>query len=405
MTVPRTLVCIIAETRSWKITWPSFKTNVLDALNADLALCIGMDDSYNQDNPFWQTARYLWTSKEYEDYGDGFDEAQSRLIGDAPALDWRTILRVKDQWLGGIKGHDQHPGSAGILIYFRWLLLERLRSSGALEHYDRFVITRSDFVWLSAHPSLEVLTPDYIWMPDGENYGGLTDRHVVLARDDVELYLNLMEPIVCDTSALISAMQGRSNWNLESYIKQHLRWRGALARVKLFPYLMYSVRERQGSTRWARGVWNNRQNCFIKYISEYAAAQFWRQAVDLGAHYKDLIRAPGEAAVYVVEVVGASGRSRTAKLLLSSDDNAFPMITCMVSGKTAHVISSRRRDMILLVGRKGYIGYIDSTGRLSRWFLGLRFACLAKAMAKWGIPSIACACFGYRLLSIKRLSR
>jgi len=46
--------------------------------------------------------------------------------------------------------------------------------SGLLERYDRFVITRSDFIWDCPHPPLSVLSPDAIWFPDGEYGGGLT---------------------------------------------------------------------------------------------------------------------------------------------------------------------------------------------------------------------------------------
>ena len=43
-------------------------------------------------------------------------------------------------------GHRRaaHPGSAGILLFFRFLLLHNLRASGALTQYTHFVITRSD---------------------------------------------------------------------------------------------------------------------------------------------------------------------------------------------------------------------------------------------------------------------
>lgn len=41
---------------------------------------------------------------------------------------WRSLLDVKDQWLGGVKGNGGHPGSAGILLYFRMFLLRCLQS-------------------------------------------------------------------------------------------------------------------------------------------------------------------------------------------------------------------------------------------------------------------------------------
>ena len=99
MNAPRTLVCVLAETRSWKTTWPSFKMNVLDKLGADLALCIGAHETYDRSNPFWQSARYRWTSIEYGDYvtltADG-DSAEG-------VLDTLTELLTTD--------HDQDAGA------------------------------------------------------------------------------------------------------------------------------------------------------------------------------------------------------------------------------------------------------------------------------------------------------
>ena len=43
----KTLVCIIAQTRGYEVTWKNFKKNVLDELNADLAVCIGTTKKYN----------------------------------------------------------------------------------------------------------------------------------------------------------------------------------------------------------------------------------------------------------------------------------------------------------------------------------------------------------------------
>src|SRR5271156_6770456 len=139
----RVLVCILAQTRAHQLTWSSFKRNVLDELNADLALCIGVGDKFDTANSFWENAKFRWTVPEYDDYGDGFDLAQRCLLSpetpDVP--DWRVLLRVRDQWLGGVKGTGAHDGSAGILIFFRWFLLRSIIQDNILQKYDRFIIT------------------------------------------------------------------------------------------------------------------------------------------------------------------------------------------------------------------------------------------------------------------------
>ena len=56
----RVLVCILAQTRAHQVAWSSFKRHVLDELNADLALAITLDETYDYGNPYWQHAKYRW---------------------------------------------------------------------------------------------------------------------------------------------------------------------------------------------------------------------------------------------------------------------------------------------------------------------------------------------------------
>ena len=49
-------------------------------------------------------------------------------------------------------------------------------------------------------------------------------------------------------------MKQKSNkWNLEQLIKFHLKQTNVLQLVKEFPYVMYSVRSKNGTTRWRKG--------------------------------------------------------------------------------------------------------------------------------------------------------
>ena len=65
-----------------------------------------------------------------------------------------------------------------------------------LDRYDRFVVTRSDFVWLCPHPPLSILDPRSLWIPDGEHYGGVTNRHLVVSREDLIPAVSLIEDIL-----------------------------------------------------------------------------------------------------------------------------------------------------------------------------------------------------------------
>ena len=276
----RTLVCIQAQTRSHRLSWPSFKRNVLDVVGADLALCIGIPEDYDYSNPYWQHAKYRWTSAEYDDFGKAFDLIKIHELGDrTDPGDWRMLISIRDQWLGGINHDDSHPGSGAIVLFFRWLLLFHLKKENILQRYDRFIITRSDFIWECPHPPLEYMSDEFIWVPDGEEYGGIADRHAVLSTKNIHDYLDLTKSIIHNPLALWQRMSSKSTWNPEQFLLAELLERGYKDKIKSFPYVMYAARERGGSTRWAKGVWSPELGCYIKYISEYNSATIFRELI------------------------------------------------------------------------------------------------------------------------------
>jgi hypothetical protein len=201
----KTIVIVLSETRASELTFDSFKKNVIDELNADLCICIGVKPDYNYDDPFYKLAKYKFTYNEPNDFGDAFeyaynmisqnkqkyeylhninamygkiknphdsrenityygdnnecltninnftDEAivihtedfsdkswknkiygiknnnninlvsQENVITYKKPLYWREFLKLNGQLFGGIKNsHNQHSGSASILIFFRW---------------------------------------------------------------------------------------------------------------------------------------------------------------------------------------------------------------------------------------------------------------------------------------------
>ena len=361
----KTLVIILSETRAYDLTFDNFKKNVIEQLNADLCLCIGIKPNYNYDNPFYNLAKYKFLYEEPDDFGDAFDYAYNIISRDKPKyeklegmnslygklqhpeeinenivfygdydniknidnfndfddddiivhtqrfsheswknkvfgikknnnitafinqrnvitykkhLHWREFLKIKNQFLGGIKDEcNQHPGSAGILIFFRWFLLKNLIENDLIDKYDRFVITRSDFIYQLPHPKLELLNEQNIWIPDCEHYGGYTDRHVILSKTTIEKYLNILNNLVVRSNEYFIKMKHKTNWNLESTIKFHLHQNNVLHLVKEFPYVMYSVRNIDGTTKWSLGNYSNKLGYFIKYQSEYDKSNYYRK--------------------------------------------------------------------------------------------------------------------------------
>jgi len=273
-----TLVIILSETREHELTFDNFKQNVINVLNADLCVCIGIKKDYDYNNPYYKLAKYKFTYEEPDDYGTAFDYAYSILRNEnteETPIHWREFLKIKDQFLGGIKDTtEQHPGSSGILIFFRWFLLKNLIQNYLINKYDRFIITRSDFIYQLPHPKIQTMSNKYIWIPDCEHYSGYTDRHAVLSKTTIEPYLNILNTIVLRSNEYFTKMKKENNWNLEKLIKFHLDQNNIS--VKEFPYIMYSVRSNSGTTRWSTGTYSGSLGYYIKYSSEYDKSTYYK---------------------------------------------------------------------------------------------------------------------------------
>lgn len=356
----KTLVVVLSETRASELTFENFKKNVIDELNADLCVCIGVKPNYDYNNSFYNLAKYKFTYDEPEDYGDAFEYAYNILSSNKPKYEclrninalcgklnhpkqstekityygnsedvtnfeyfnddeiiihtknfsddlwknqvygiknsdgdnlisqeniitykkplyWREFLKVKNQFLGGIKdNHYEHTGSAGILIFFRWFLLKNLIENDLINKYDRFIITRSDFIYQLPHPKVELMNENCIWIPDGEDYGGYSDRHTILSKKNIVQYLNILNCFVIESNRYFMKMRTYDEWNLEKVIKFHLEENNVSHLVRKLPYVMYSVRNINGTTRWSGGNYFTEFGYYIKYHTEYDKSCYYK---------------------------------------------------------------------------------------------------------------------------------
>jgi hypothetical protein len=209
-------------------------------------------------------------------------------------LYWREFLKIKDQFMGGIKDKDnQHIGSGAIQIFYRWFLLKNLIDYNLIDKYDRFVITRSDYIYQLPFPNVEKMNINNIWIPDSEHCNGYTDRNVILSKTNIEPYLNILNNMVSRSNEYFYKMRYISYWNIELLIKFNLDQNNVLHLVKEFPYIMYTCRTNNISTRWAEGVYVEKLGYFVKYLTEYNKSsdyliKFNNSGLTIDEFYKDL---------------------------------------------------------------------------------------------------------------------
>jgi hypothetical protein len=261
----RVLVAVVAETRAWEITAESLISNLIEPLGADLALCIG---DHEAPNPLHDRARYVWRSEEPDDWGDLYD----RRAGNRR---WRALLTPGAQLLGGIDDPEvSEIGSGAIVLYFRQFLADSIERAGIADRYDWLIVTRSDLLWPSPHPPIDCLSARRIYALDGEGYGGVEDRHLIVPRRHVRRFLEVPAPIFADPEGLrrqldrVSVAQDWPVLNPERFLAARLRTLGLWRHVRFLPYVPYLVRAPGDSTRWAEGVFDDQRGYYVKYPTE-----------------------------------------------------------------------------------------------------------------------------------------
>lgn len=138
-------------------------------------------------------------------------------------------------------------------------------------------IAKQQYGWFAGFAvrflQMSVLDPDGIWIPKGDDYEGLADRHLVASRTDVVNCLNLIEAVLLRPVELYEEMKQRDDWNTEQYFQHHISSHQLLDKVKRFPNIAYLARyKRDNSPTWSRGRYDAALGHFVKYDEEFASA-------------------------------------------------------------------------------------------------------------------------------------
>ena len=266
------LAIVIASTRGHHLTWNNFDQFLLKPLKADLALAVGRNTKDAEHDSFRANAAYIWELDEppriaYDppravqvpNYRHYYDEiAQQCFKSRFTAADATAVGQAfMRQWLGLI-AETGHPAGSGMLQFYRWVALQRMMALGLLAKYRSVIITRSDFFFVAPHPPVSDLQPGQIYVPEGEDYGGITDRHIVMHAKDAPRILSMAENLVNgkDSTETITRMKRldmpncRKSCNLERVL---LRWFSYLnLKISRFPAVAFTVSDPDDSAvqRW-----------------------------------------------------------------------------------------------------------------------------------------------------------
>ena len=266
-----TVVIVNGQIRGGIHCWVTFKRYLLDYYGADLAL-LKPQVKENEETVHWERrARYILNVKEHDDWGPEFTRINR---GDTS---WEILVRNTTSFqrlLGGIRGQ---MGSSGILLAYRYYARYFLREILQSQAYQWVVYVRSDYVYLCSPPHPLSLDRGKIYIPQGEEYGGYTDRFTMLPVEKSDLYFGMTEDLLSNTKFWYDHLIRRGckpSINLECFIKCYLLRHNQY--VELFPHVAFTVRRESDPTRWSSG---GRSDLFrpygllLKYPPEFQAAR------------------------------------------------------------------------------------------------------------------------------------
>ena len=258
----RTMVILLGNLRGGEMVWNSLYQNVLDPNMADLALMIGdTRDSYRNASLLYR-AKYIWRFPEYDDWADAID-----LINGSR---WRSIIVPKmtkrqnsSGMLGGAFGH---PSSGAIQNMAKFWLMELIQKLQLTSSYDRFILTRSD-QYFFCHLDLKQLNQEYIWVPEGQDWGGICDRMYICNSSIFLKTLNVMPTFLSNPAAYAR----RSVSNVETFLLFSWSLQGLVPSIRRFRRIMFTTGARGDQSRWSKidGKKEVFDGLFLKYPEEY----------------------------------------------------------------------------------------------------------------------------------------
>jgi hypothetical protein len=273
----RILVIMIGALRGGPIAWKSLRRHVLLPLQADLLTVIGTN---NLTHPLIRWSQYGHYEEDAPDWSHHLDQL-------ANGSDWSILCEFRPQWLGRAE-RCQHPAAGAINFVLRARAAQYLLRHSLLYRYDQYIITRADFLYVADHPRLD---PSYLWIPEGQDWGGYNDRHAVVSTAAILPYLQIIEDLVRHPQQWYNYLSTRHppyGWGSENIIYEYLQYTQWSRLVRRYTHPAFLVAE-EGVDRTAWVAPGNPMpevpypGVLVKYPDELRRAQTvaprWRAAL------------------------------------------------------------------------------------------------------------------------------
>jgi len=238
------LIIVVGIPRGGQTTFNSIYKHLVKPLKADLAIC--SEEKYIINNSLSRHAKYLWFIDDNLNWNEYYQKFKNGNYNKYFEAGKETGLE----------------NSGKIHFAIKDIILNNYIDT--LEEYDFIVYTRFDQFHFSNH---EVnFSKDNIYIQEGEDYGGLNDRHAVFASEYSKKFLDICNYI--DSNQAIINMPEHPN--CESVFKQFLI-DSELTNIERFKRYQFTVLKIGDITRWRIPTYkiHLKKNLFFKYPDEF----------------------------------------------------------------------------------------------------------------------------------------
>ncbi len=242
------LTVLAGSPRGGELTWQSLYRNVLNPLNSDLAICTG--NKWLDSQSFIKRANYLWNFEEPEDW---FQYYRENFQGN-----WEEYFNL------GKNTGLYNSGS----IHFALKDIVLRNHLKVLMEYDTIIYTRFDQFYIDEHPHLD---NSNIWIPEGEDYFGICDRHSVVPTHKIEEFLD-----ICSYINKPEALNVDSDYlNCEVSLKNFLDSNNLSTLVKRYKRTQFTSALKTDLTNWRVPKYTIyfHSGLMIKYPDEFIASE------------------------------------------------------------------------------------------------------------------------------------
>ena len=136
-----------------------------------------------------------------------------------------------------------------------------------LEDYEFIIYTRFDQFYTDYHIDIKENSSKNIWIPSGENYHGIGDRHAVVPASKIRNFLNICEYV----DSPESIQDPPEYLNCETAYKRFLNQTKLIEDVKRYDRKQFTSSTKTDKTNWRIGIYSLYfyKNLMIKYPDEF----------------------------------------------------------------------------------------------------------------------------------------